>query len=123
MVICIFTLCAESQTEPVYCPPTLIELEFATVFLNCSATTRAERVNCDVSGVRVRVNAVHPKNKKLQYSYRTSRGNVIGEGAEVEWNVEGLPPGLYDLSVVVTGPGRYRREGAYTLTIQPDEIE
>jgi len=113
---------AFGQQEPIYCPPPTIELEYGTVLLDCSESRRAERPNCNVKKVRVRVNAVHPKLKKLNYAYRTSAGDVIGKGAEVIWNIEGLPPGTYDISVTVTGPEKFRRESTHTLTIQRDTI-
>jgi hypothetical protein len=120
----LFFFCAVvsvGQQEPIYCPPPTIELEYGTVLLDCSESRRAERPNCDLKEVRVRVNAVHPKLKKLNHEYRTSAGEVIGKGAEVIWNIGGLPPGAYDISVTVTGPEKFRRESTYTLTIQRDD--
>lgn len=55
----------------------------------------------DSTSLSVSVNATDPENDPLVYQYTVSGGTIQGTGANVTWDVSGLRPGTYTLSVAV----------------------
>ncbi|MGB7202970.1 MAG: hypothetical protein WBD16_12020 [Pyrinomonadaceae bacterium] len=43
--------------------------------------------------------ATDPENDVLSYEYRVTAGKIIGQGAKVKWDLTGVPPGSYTVSV------------------------
>lgn len=54
--------------------------------------------NCD-SNMLITVSAVKIKDTQFKYKYTVSGGRVIGEGAEVVWDITGAQPGTYQIKV------------------------
>lgn len=55
----------------------------------------------DSTSLSVATNATDPDNDPLVYQYTVSGGTISGSGANVTWDVSGLRPGTYTLSVAV----------------------
>src|SRR6478735_7230994 len=62
--------------------------------------------------VNVRSELLKPKTD-IEYRYSVTGGYVMSSGREVAWNVEGLRPGTYGISMTP-----YRRNKPYGPTIQ-----
>jgi hypothetical protein len=45
--------------------------------------------------------AVDPENDVLTYDYKVSAGKIIGQGSSVEWDLSGVSPGTYSITVGV----------------------
>ena len=65
--------------------------------LSLTLTSDANVVTaCDEGGapkVRLKANAVSPGGYPIKYKWTTTAGTISGEGAEVVWNLVGLPAG------------------------------
>ena len=51
--------------------------------------------------VAVSTVATDPENDVLTYSYKVSAGRILGTGANVDWDLSGVAPGTYSISVGV----------------------
>jgi hypothetical protein len=51
--------------------------------------------------INVTVTAVDPENDVLTYNYSVSAGRIIGNGAKVIWDLKGVSPGTYSITVGV----------------------
>ncbi|MDQ4123164.1 MAG: PKD domain-containing protein [Acidobacteriota bacterium] len=72
------------------------------VRLPCPPGTSSASGACnDSTSVSVTTNATDPENDPLVYQYTVSGGTIQGTGANVTWDVSGLRPGTYTLSVAV----------------------
>lgn len=70
--------------------------------LPCPPGTSSASGACnDSTSVSVTTNATDPENDPLVYQYTVSGGTIQGTGANVTWDVSGLRPGTYTLSVAV----------------------
>lgn len=72
------------------------------VTLPCGPGTSSVSGRCnDGTSLTVATNATDPENDPLVYQYTVSGGTIQGTGANVTWDVSGLRPGTYTLSVAV----------------------
>lgn len=71
--------------------------------LSLSLTADSNIINaCDDGGapkVKLMAKAVSPDGNPIKYRWTTSAGKIIGEGAEVTWNLAGLNPGYHKASL------------------------
>jgi hypothetical protein len=51
--------------------------------------------------ISVSVIARDPENDVLSYNYKVSAGKIIGQGSDVEWDLTGVVPGTYSITVGV----------------------
>jgi hypothetical protein len=59
------------------------------------------------SRVRLTANASSPDGLPIRYTWKTTGGQIVGEGANPEWDLSGAAPGTYIASVdVTTGDAR-----------------
>jgi hypothetical protein len=83
-----------------------------TVKLNASATSvklpaacgegQRPNPNCTPnSEISLRTTATDPDNDVLLYSYTTTGGKIVGDGANVTWDLTGAQPGTYRANVYV----------------------
>lgn len=83
-----------------------------TVDLNVNPSTVSLRTACpegqESSGtctsdsqVALRTSASDPENDVLLYSYTTTGGRIVGDGANVTWDLSGVQPGTYRANVYV----------------------
>jgi hypothetical protein len=78
---------------------TNILLSETRVTIPCAEGTRAaEGANCtDDMSVNVTTTAVDPENDVLTYTYTVSGGRIVGQGANVQWDLTGAAPGTYTI--------------------------
>lgn len=81
-----------------------LESEFSEIILKPDLTA-------EIPIFRVRASAIHANPKDFRWS--VSAGKLIGSGDLVEWDISGLPPGVYSITVtiwlVTKYKGRYNR--------------
>lgn len=79
---------------------TNLELSQTTVAAPCAAGYRpVEGQACsDNSTVNVRTTAVDPEGDVLVYNYTVSGGRIVGQGANVSWDLTGVAPGTYTIT-------------------------
>ncbi len=82
---------------------TNILLSETRVTIPCAAGFRAaEGANCtDDMSVNVTTTAVDPENDVLTYNYTVSGGRIVGQGANVQWDLTGSPAGTYTITAGV----------------------
>lgn len=83
----------------------VIDLTLSTnkLFLPCSPETRPRAGECDDNRMLIDVvtTARDKESDLLKYSYTVSGGRIIGEGAKVSWDLSGVQPGYYTITVGV----------------------
>ncbi|MDQ3798002.1 MAG: Ig-like domain-containing protein [Acidobacteriota bacterium] len=87
-------------TPPVNRPPdvTVLALDRTSVALPCPpGTFPPEGTTCPEPTVRVTTTAVDPENDVLTYNYTVSGGRIVGQGANVTWDLSGVRPGTYTI--------------------------
>lgn len=72
----------------------------------------------DDTSIDVRTDATDPENDVLVYNYTVSGGRIVGEGANVSWDVSGLQPGTYTITAGVNdGCGLCGKTETRTITV------
>ena len=83
------------------------EFEYVCILVNKFAdvvdvTLSLEEISASTSKtVAVTTTAIDPENDVLTYTYTISAGKIRGVGARVAWDLTGVPPGTYLISVGV----------------------
>ncbi|RMH32011.1 MAG: hypothetical protein D6687_11365 [Acidobacteria bacterium] len=81
---------------------TAVEFSKTVVTLPCPPGFRpAAGQDCGDQTVEVRTTAVDPENAVLTYNYTVSGGRIVGSGANVTWDLSGVRPGTYTITVGV----------------------
>jgi hypothetical protein len=95
-----------SQTEVVLpCPP--------------GQQPREGVVCSDNMTVQVTTTAVDPENDVLTYNYTVSQGRIVGQGANVSWDLTGVAPGTYTITAAVDdGCGVCGQTQTKTITVR-----
>ena len=94
----------EDRIYTAYCGVTNvvdIELDTAVVTATCENPFKKESCPVNPNKISVRTIAVDPDNDPLAYQYTVSGGKIVGEGAEVVWDLSGLKPGNYTITAAV----------------------
>jgi hypothetical protein len=81
---------------------------------------RREGANCtDDMSVSVSTVAKDPDNDVLTYNYTVSGGRIVGQGANVSWDLSGVQPGTYTVTVGVDdGCGVCGQTKTETITVE-----
>lgn len=86
-------------------------------------STTEVHAGCDqtpVPAVDVRTTASDPENDVLTYTYLVSAGRIVRVGAQVRWDLSGVPPGPHRIAVGVNdGSGVVGKTKAATITVRP----
>jgi hypothetical protein len=103
-------------------PPnvTALNLGETRITLPCPAGFRPrEGTTCsDDLSVNVATTAVDPENDVLTYNYTVSGGRVVGQGANVSWDLSGVRPGTYTITAGVDdGCGVCGQTQTQTITV------
>lgn len=101
---------------------TNVELGETTVNTPCpEGQVRREGATCsDDMTVTVRTTAVDPENDVLTYNYTVSGGRIVGQGANVDWDLTGVAPGTYTLTAGVDDScGVCGQTQTRTITVAP----
>lgn len=84
-------------------------LDRTTVVLPCPPGTSSASGGCgDVQSVSVSTTATDLDNDVLTYSYTVTGGRIVGQGANVNWDLTGVRTGSYSITTTVddgTGAG------------------
>ena len=113
----------DRQAEIINVPAnvTNVTLSEAEVTLPCPAGFRpAEGETCsDDMSVNVATTAVDVENDVLTYNYTVSGGRVVGQGANVSWDLSGVRPGSYTITAAVDdGCGLCGQTQTRTITVR-----
>lgn len=101
---------------------TALNLSNTTIKLPCPAGTRSENTCDDSTTINVSTTAVDPENDVLTYNYTVSGGRIVGEGANVQWDLSGLGKGSYTITAGVNdGCGLCGETKTQTVTIEDCE--
>ncbi|HUR97818.1 MAG TPA: hypothetical protein VMZ26_07065 [Pyrinomonadaceae bacterium] len=110
------------QAEVINLPANVnsVTLSDTTITLGCPpGQVPGEGATCnDASTISVTTLASDPENDVLTYNYTVSGGRIVGTGANVSWDVGGLAPGTYTVTVGVDdGCGFCGKTQTQTITI------
>ncbi len=86
----------ESEFEPPVC---ILVNNFANVV--DLALSLDEISGTTGKSISVSTKAIDAENDVLTYVYTISGGKIIGRGSQVAWDLNGVPPGIYSISVGV----------------------
>jgi hypothetical protein len=89
---------AQRPTAAVASAPLKLNLTSSTAIVSACSDSGAPQV-------KLTANAVSPNGNPIKYKWTTSAGEIIGEGAEVTWNLAGLKPGYHKASLDVISAG------------------
>jgi len=83
-------------------PPTVsVATSSETVTIPCPPGTKSDTCPTSVQSVQVTTTASDPDGDTLLYTYTVTGGRITGEGANVSWDLNGVTPGTYTVSVEV----------------------
>ncbi len=78
----------------------------------------------DNTSINVSTTAVDPDNDVLTYNYTVSGGRIVGQGANVSWDLSGAQPGTYTITAGVDdGCGLCGKTETRTVTVASCECE
>lgn len=90
-----------------------------TVVLPCPPGLKSEGACDDGTSLGVSTSASDPEGDVLTYNYTVSGGRIVGQGANVTWDVAGLRPGTYTITAGVNdGCGVCGQTQTKTITIK-----
>jgi len=98
---------------------TALTLSDTDIALPCPPGFRSTSGGCnDSTSINVTTTAVDPENDVLTYNYTVSGGRIVGTGANVQWDVAGLPRGTYTITAGVDdGCGICGQTQTKTITV------
>ncbi|MFN0141790.1 MAG: hypothetical protein ACKVQW_17080 [Pyrinomonadaceae bacterium] len=85
-------------------PPSVdsVTISDTMIMLPCPPGTRSESNSCnDNRTVDVATRASDPENDVLTYNYTVSGGRIVGQGANVQWDLSNAQPGTYTITTGV----------------------
>ncbi|HLM61467.1 MAG TPA: hypothetical protein VK308_11745 [Pyrinomonadaceae bacterium] len=68
---------------------------------DCAGKTKNKNRSEKVNKISVQTIAVDPENDVLTYNYMVSGGKIVGQGANVVWDLTGASPGTYTITAGV----------------------
>lgn len=71
------------------------------IITDCSDKTRNKKLPEKVNKISVKTVAVDIENDVLTYQYTISGGKIVGQGANVVWDLTGASPGTYTITAGV----------------------
>jgi len=71
------------------------------VVTECADKTQNKKRPAKVNKISVKTVAVDPENDVLIYNYKVSGGKIVGQGANVVWDLTGVKPGTYTITAGV----------------------
>ena len=81
---------------------TNVELSESTVWLGCPPGQKSRSGKCaDDFSVNVATTATDVENDVLTYNYTVNGGRIVGQGANVTWDLSGARPGTYTITAGV----------------------
>ncbi len=110
-------------TDPINVPPdvTSVDLNKKRITTGCPAGQRPkEGANCsDDKSINISTKAVDKENDPLTYTYTVNGGRIVGNGANVSWDLTGAQPGNYTVTVGANdGCGICGQTKTETITVE-----
>jgi hypothetical protein len=105
---------------------TNLEISETTVTTPCppGEQPKAGQTCSDDLSVNVTTTAVDPENDVLTYNYTVSGGRIVGQGANVQWDLTGAQPGSYTITAGVDDScGVCGKTQTRTITVANCECE
>ncbi len=102
-----------------------VNLSSTVITLPCPAGKRPRSGSCDdTKTISVATKATDPENDVLTYNYTVSGGRVVGQGANVQWDMSGVTPGTYTITTGVDdGCGVCGKTNTQTITVKDCDCE
>jgi hypothetical protein len=99
---------------------TNLGLSASTISLPCPAGYVSQSGGCnDSTTINITTTAVDPDNDVLTYNYTVSGGRIVGQGANVQWDLSGVGKGTYTVTAGVDdGCGICGKTATQSVTIQ-----
>ncbi len=99
---------------------TAVNLSQTNISLGCKAGFKSQSGGCkDDKTVNVRTSASDDESDPLTYNYTVSGGRIVGQGANVSWDLSGVGPGTYTITAGVDdGCGVCGESKTATVTVQ-----
>ena len=116
----------QEETKNLPANVTSLTLSDSTVTLGCPDGFKAKdgQVCAESTSVSVTTVATDPEGDILVYNYTPSAGRIVGEGANVTWDLSGLQPGTYTLTAGVDdGRGLCGQTQTQTVTVAACDCE
>lgn len=97
-----------------------VSLSDNVITLPCPAGKKPRSGSCeDNKTISVATKASDPENDVLTYNYTVSGGRIIGQGANVSWDLSSAQPGTYTITTGVNdGCGVCGRTDTQTITVK-----
>jgi len=95
-------------------------LDREEIFIPCPPGVKRNEKCDEAFSIKVEISAVNPRNAELLYHYTVSGGRIIGKGASVSWDLSGVRPGTYTITVGID-EGRGIEAETLTKTVQVKE--
>jgi len=108
--------------EVVNLPPnvTALTVSDSEIRLGCPAGYRSDAGCPESTSVNVATTAVDPEGDILTYNYTVSAGHIVGSGANVSWDLSGVPAGTYTVTAAVDdGCGVCGKTMSQTVAVVP----
>jgi hypothetical protein len=105
---------------------TSVVLSETTVTTPCppGQKPKAGQTCSDDMSVNITTTAVDPENDVLTYNYTVSGGRIVGQGANVQWDLTGAQPGSYTITAGVDDScGVCGKTQTTTITVAACECE
>jgi hypothetical protein len=92
------------------------------VVLGCDPPNTPGPGCAESTSVGVKASATDPENDTLVYNYTVSGGRIVGQGANVNWDLSGVRPGTYTITAGVDdGCGVCGKTQTKTITVKQCE--
>jgi hypothetical protein len=97
-----------------------VTLSDTEIVIGCQPGYRSASGACnDNRSISVSTSASDPENDVLTYNYTVSGGRIVGQGANVTWDLTGVAPGTYTITTGVNdGCGVCGKTDTRTVTVK-----
>jgi hypothetical protein len=103
---------------PNQAPTVTVSTSSASITLPCPEGTSSESCTASASrSIDLTANAVDPDNDTLLYTWSVTGGKLSGDGRTVTWDLSGVNPGTYTVTVDVNDGNAHTVNGTATVTV------
>jgi hypothetical protein len=103
---------------PNQAPTVSVASSSASITLPCPEGTSSDTCTPSASrSIDLTANAVDPDNDTLLYTWSVTGGKLTGEGRAVTWDLSGVNPGSYTVTVEVNDGNAHTVNGTATVTV------
>jgi hypothetical protein len=103
---------------PNQAPTVTVVTSSASITLPCPEGTSSDTCTASASrSIDLTANAVDPDNDTLLYTWSVTGGRITGEARAVTWDLSGVNPGTYTVTVDVNDGNAHTVNGTATVTV------